>query len=217
MIHAAMAVIHAGGRRRRSAWVTTVPALAWLVAGCGTTSTVRLIDYYDTRQFATINLTGTVAHPEAGTRLYGFTDHGPGEQGPHYLELQLSQPVYRGVGVITEYNREFKSPRGTNRLGFVYQPPLPAAFRRDRLAFKATPWSTHEFGTQLGMSASKGLGSNAYLEGYFEYNTAPDKVVTEWQFGYRLRGPVFAVGEFRHSGIKAKTTGVAFGVEWKVR
>jgi hypothetical protein len=187
------------------------------VAGCRTTSNLRLTDYYDTREFPMVNVTGAVVHADAGTRLFGFTDLGSGVHGPRYLELQVSQPIYRGFGGVTEYNREFKSPRGTNRLGVFYQPPLPPALARDRLSFKYTPLSTHDVGAQLGVSATKFLGLHAYVDGYFEFNVKPGTVVTEWQFGRRLMGPVYAVAELRHNGMKAEPKGVGLGIEWKVK
>lgn len=202
------------GRRLRFA---TLIALTLVLPACRTTSALRTTQYWDTRGFPSTNVTGAIAQPTWGTRVFGFTDHGPAPNGPHYLEIQATQVLYHGAGVITEYNREFRNPRGTVRTGFIFQPHLPERFRRDRLQFKATPMSSHEFGTQLGVSATKTFGPNMLVEGYFEYNTKPDKAVSEWQFIRRLKKPISFVTEFRYNGQKRKTTGVAVGLEWTIK
>lgn len=192
--------------------------LAWLVgAGCRTTSTLRLQGYYDTRELATGTLTGTVIQPRLGTRLFGFQDYGPGPSGGRYLEMVLSQPLYHGLGLLTEYNREFRNPRGTNRFGVMYQPKLSGPFRRDRLQLKMTPFSTHDVGSQWGFSGMKNLWRNGLMEGYFEYNPKSDRVVTEWQYVHRIRKPFALLAEFRHNGMKRRSNGVGLGVEWTIK
>ncbi|MBI4444283.1 MAG: hypothetical protein HY645_00120 [Acidobacteria bacterium] len=186
-----------------------------LALGCRAVSTLKISGYNDTRGALTQTVTGSVAHPKAGTRLFGFYDLGAGKEGARYLEYQVSQPVYKKVGGVVEFNREYRSPRGTTRFGIIYPPSLPGFSGRDRWTIKLTPVSTNDFGAQFHFSGLKNFGQNTYVEGFFDYNMKPDRIVTEWQVGRRVSGNLFGIIEFRHSGFRREPRGIGVGLEWK--
>lgn len=60
-----------------------------------------------------------------------------------------------------------------------------------------------------------------YLQGWGDFDFRTGKglldVITEHQIGIRLAGEFYAIAEFRHASFMAKTTGVGFGLEYRMR
>ncbi len=179
------------------------------------TSNLKLATYYDRRETVVVTTTGRASGLPFETKLFGFANLGA--KAERYLELQLSKRMISRIGIITEYSRDFASNSSTNRLGLVYEPPLPSAFQNDAFTIKYQPISTNSRGAQFSFSGRKNFNLKTYLEGYFDYNSRPGKVVSEIQFGRNLTSNWFGVIEFRHNGFRADPRAVAIGLEWKFR
>ncbi len=176
-------------------------------------STLKLDTYYETREKAGATLIGRTSDLPLELKLFGFTT--VGAKSERYLELQLSRGLVNGIGVITEFSENFASSSSTNRLGLVYEPPLPSAFQGDAFNLKYQPLSTNSRGQQFSFAGRKNFNPKTYLEGYFDYNSKPDKIVSELQFGRNLTGNLFGVIEYRHNGFRTDPRGVSIGLEWK--
>jgi hypothetical protein len=199
----------------------TLLALAALSSGCaGVVSSLKASAYYDTRELASGTITGSLTQPKHGTRFFGFTDLETESEFPRYVEAQVSQRIVGRLGGIVEYNRDFNSPEGTVRFGGVVQLPLPAAWKNDRFTLKYTPLSTNSRGGQVSVAGTKALGPDMSIDGFFDYNVRPGRpnaVVTDWQFGRRLKKSVFAVAEYRYSRLRPDRQGVGIGLEWRIK
>lgn len=183
----------------------------------GVTSTFKGAGYYDTRRLATGTVTAGAAHASSGTGFFAFSDLETESTFPKYLEARLIQRIFAGIAGLVEYNRDFNGSSGIHRFGFTYQLPLPQAFVRDRLSLKYTPFSTRDRGGQFSFSGSKRLGPDMSIDGYFDYNLKLDRIVTEWQFGRRLKGSVYGVIEARYSGLRPESAGLGIGMEWRIK
>lgn len=192
--------------------------------------------YYDSRGMPTASLTGGATDLPLGTQTFGFIDVATDKkeldnvQDP-YMEISLAKKVIlegfgegvgkvfeKSVGPIVEYNRDFAQPRGITRLGLVFEPDV-SQFADDTLVgINLYPVATEDAGSQIVLYGSKQFNKgNWYIEGFFDYNTTPKKVVSEVQLGKRIWGNLNAVVEARHNGFLDEQYGVGIGLEFLLK
>ncbi|MFA4820073.1 MAG: hypothetical protein WC613_03905 [Candidatus Aenigmatarchaeota archaeon] len=189
-------------------------ALAGCVGCAASNKMLKSSGYYDTRGRVDGTVTAAGELP-SDARYYGFLDYGTSgmdsDINKAYGQFKVFKTASNGLGVSTEYNRDFFAPADTIRVGPMYK----FAKGGDSLTARFYPLATNNAGSQLALSGVKKFGDN-YVEGFFNYNFKPNNIVTEIQYRRRLVGDLFGVAEFRHNGYK-NSNGTGLGLEWKIK
>lgn len=172
--------------------------------------------YHDSRDYSTVTLTGGAPNLPFRTSMFGFIESDTKKSNRDnlkqpYGEVSLTKRGEEGLGIIAEYNRNFKFEHGVTRLGLVYEPKLPFFF-----GAKFHPLSTRNNGMQFAVYGNKRFNNgNKYVEGFADYNFKPEIFVGEVQFGKRINGNLFGVIEGRYNGFKKDHIGIGAGLEWR--
>ncbi len=176
---------------------------------------------FDTRGFNTINFTGGAKLPYEWN-LWGFIDietadssHGSRTDAEEFfMEMDLKRELYKGFGLVLEYNDGQRRHDSIGRLGVNYIARWDWLKEIDlSLAFKAFPIETDGHGGQVSFCWDKKfpsiLDGRFSMGGFFDLNlnsgTNDNKtnIVSETQFRYkltdihRLRG---RQSDYTHSG-----------------
>ncbi len=196
----------------------------------------RVSAYYDTRGMPTASLTGGALDLPLGAQSFGFMDikteknHPDNLQNP-YMEINLARKVSlgnlgnrigkmfeRSIGPIIEYNRDFNLPKGITRAGLVFEPDI-SQFANDTLVgINLYPIATENAGPQVVFYGTKGFNDRSwYVDGFFDYNFDPKKVVCEIQVGKRIYGDLNAIVEGRHNGFFEEQWGIGIGLEFVLK
>lgn len=182
----------------------------------------KVAGYYDTRGEPTATLTAGASDLPLGMKFFSFLDFATENDNldnmtAPYGEFRFSRKADFGLGVAAEYNRDFSKDEGVTRAGFVFEPNLRRYLPHTSLGMKFYPVSTHDHGMQLGINGNTSfLDGDIILDGFFDYNFKPRKIVTDLQLGYRLKGNLYAVAEGRYNGfMEEDEVGTGLGLEWK--
>lgn len=191
---------------------------------------------FDTRGFNTINFTGGANLPR-GFTLWGFTDiEAPDVPGKSrydvenfFIEIDLRRELYKGFGVIAEYNDAQGSNDNLGRFGFNYIARWD--WLKDiglTLYFKAFPIETDGHGSQVSFAWDKRfpgiLDGRFSMGGFFDTNfdSGPKddatNIVSDTQFRFRLIDDLEALVEFRFNefkGSSSKEQGLGIGLKYK--
>ncbi len=183
----------------------------------------KVAGYYDTRGKPTATLTLGASELPLGTKFFSFMDFSAEKDNPDnltapYSELRLSKKADFGLGIATEYNRDFSQEQGTTRAGFIVEPKLRNFLPNAHVGMKFYPVSTHDHGMQLGINGNASFfDGDLTLDGFFDHNFKPGKSVTELQLGYRLVDNLYGVVEARYNGfLPERNIGAGVGLEWKL-
>ncbi|ODS32265.1 MAG: hypothetical protein SCARUB_02614 [Candidatus Scalindua rubra] len=192
---------------------------------------------FDTRGFNTINFTGASDMP-LGFTIWGFTDietadiHGSRssrkDAEEFFLEIDLRRELYKGFGVIAEYNDNEGANNNIGRLGFNYKAGWGWLKDRDiSLYFKAFPLETDGHGSQVSFSWNKKfpdtLDGRFSMGGFFDTNFDSGlkddeiNIVSDTQFRYRLINHLEALVEFRFNEFMPANQEHGFGIGLKYR
>ena len=195
-----------------------------ILSGCTNSKHfVSVEGYRDIRGMNTATLSGGASNLPLETNLFGFIDIETEKQNQDnlkrpYGEIRLSKKTENGFGVAVEYNRNFALPKGVTRLGFVCEPKLNKLCNDLFVGIKYFPASTYNHGSQLGLYGKKTFNKgDFYIGGYWDYNFKPNKIVSDIQFGKRIKDNLYFIVEGRYNGFKDKKNrnGVGIGLEWK--
>lgn len=205
--------------------IITNSLLVATLSGCATQELKpfgKIAAYYDTRGKPTATLIAGASELPLGTKFFGFADVATEKNNLDnmtrpYAELRLSKKSDVGIGVAAEYNRDFSKPRGTERIGLMYEPDLKKFLPNTFVGVKFYPASTNNHGMQAGIYGNSTLfDGEITLDGFFDYNFKPKKMVTELQAGKRIQGNLYGVVEGGYNGFQEKdTVGIGIGLEWK--
>jgi len=194
-----------------------------LLAGCTNTKNFMSVEVYrDTRGMNVGTFSGSANLP-LKTSTFGFieyeTEQGTDNIKKPYGEIMLSKKVKSGLGVAVEYDRNFALPKGTTRTGFIFEPSFLRKLDKNLfLGVKYFPSSTDNQGEQLGIYGKKMFNNgDFYVGGYFDYNFKPDSIVTDLQFGKRIKENLYFIVECRLNEFRAKgdQKGIGVGLEYK--
>ncbi len=190
---------------------------------------------FDTRGFNTINFAGASDLP-LGFTIWGFTDietadeHGSRssrkDAEEFFLEIDLSRELYKGFGVVAEYNDSEGPGNNIGRFGFNYKPGWEWLKDKDlNLYFKVFPWDTTSHGGQASFSWNKKfpgvLDGRFSMGGFFDtnYDSGPTddeiNIVSDTQFRYRLINHIEALVEFRFNEFLPANQEHGFGIGLK--
>ena len=180
-----------------------------------------MASYYDTRGKPTATVTASAKDLPLGMKFFSFADIETAKgdldnlRNP-YMEARLARREdITGLGPAIEYNHDFNFPKGTTRLGLIYEPDLSGITTDFFLGTKFFPVSTNNRGMQLGLYGRKGFNEgDIYLEGFFDYNFEPNRIVSELQIGKRIFGELYFVVEGRYSGFLEGDIGLGIGLEY---
>ncbi len=180
----------------------------------------RVSGYIDSRANYNVVFTGGASGLPFGMNLFGFADaetekhHSSWLKKP-YTEVSLAKKTENGLGAAIEHNRDFNFDKGVTRVGLVYEPSL---LKAGVTGLKFYPLSTNNNGVQAVLYGSKRFNKgDIVVDGFFDYNFKPRKIVTEIQVGKRLNEGVYGVVEWRYNGFKDKgeRMGAGVGLEWR--
>ena len=198
-------------------------AAAILVTGCANTKNFMSVEgYRDTRGMNVGTISGSANLP-LKTNTFAFIEYET-EQGTDnikrpYGEIMLSKKAKNGLGVAVEYDRNFALPKGTTRTGFVFEPSFLRKLDKNLfLGVKYFPSSTDNQGEQLGIYGKKTFSNgDFYVGGYFDYDFKSDAIVTDLQFGKRIKENLHLIVKGRLNEFRAKgdQKGIGVGLEWK--
>ncbi|MBI2564385.1 hypothetical protein HYV79_00140 [Candidatus Woesearchaeota archaeon] len=191
--------------------------------GCAETKPFgKVASYYDTKGQPTATIAGGATDLPLGTKLFGFADVETEKENPDnlqnpYIELQLSKKASNGLGIATEYNRNFSLEKGITRAGFVYEPNLAEILKNTRIGLKFYPTATDNHGMQAGFYGSKSFNKgDITLDTFLDYNIDAKRIVSDLQVGKKLGENFYFVLEGRHNGFKKKDKeGLGIGFEWR--
>ena len=190
---------------------------------------------FDTRGFNTINFTGGADLP-LGWSIWGFTDIETADSSDgsradtqkYFLEIDLKKELYKGFGVILEYNDGQGRHDSIGRFGVNYIARWDWLKKMDlNLAFKAFPIETDGHGGQVSFCWEKKfpkfLDGRFSMGGFFDVNFdsgANDdetNIVTDTQFRYKLTENLEALVEFRFNEYKVASQehGLGIGLKYK--
>jgi hypothetical protein len=190
---------------------------------------------FDTRGFNTINFTGASDLP-LGFTVWGFTDietadlYGSKSSRKDveelFIEIDLRKELYKGFGVVAEYNDNEGAGNNIGRLGFNYKPGWEWLKDNDiNLYFKAFPFETDGHGGQASFSWNKkfldALDGRFSMGGFFDmnYDSGPNddeiNIVSDTQFRYRLINHLEALVEFRFNEFLPANQEHGFGIGLK--
>ena len=190
---------------------------------------------FDTRGFDTINFTGGANLP-LGFTVWGFTDietpdiSGRSRQDAEnfFMEIDLRRELYKGFGVVAEYNDGQGTNDNLGRFGLNYIARWDWLKDIDlSLYFKAFPLETDGHGGQVSFSWNKKfpkiLDGRFSMGGFFDLNfnsgSKDDEmnVVSDTQFRYRLIDNLEALVEFRFNEYKVASQEHGFGIGLKYK
>ncbi len=190
---------------------------------------------FDTRGFNTINFTGGAELPY-GWSLWGFTDIESADSSDgsrtdaqkFFIEIDLKKELYKGFGVVLEYNDGQGRHDSIGRLGVNYIARWDWLKKVDlNLGFKAFPIETDGHGWQGSFCWEKKfpsiLDGRFSMGGFFDINfdSGPSdnetNVVSETQFRYKLTENLEALVEFRFNEYKVASQehGLGIGMKYK--
>jgi len=190
---------------------------------------------FDTRGFNTINFTGGTKLPY-GWSLWGFIDieTADSHEGSRtdaqkfFTEIDLKKELYKGFGVVLEYNDGQNRHDSVSRIGANYIARWDWLKKMDLfLAFKAFPIETDGHGWQGSFCWEKKFpkifDGRFSMGGFFDINFdsgANDNetnVVTETQARYKLTEDLEALVEFRFNEYKVASQehGLGIGLKYK--
>lgn len=190
---------------------------------------------FDTRGFNTINFTGGAKLPYEWS-LWGFIDieTADSHEGSRtdaeefFMEIDLKRELYKGFGVVLEYNDGQGRDDNIGRFGLNYIARWDWLKEMDlSLAFKAFPLETDGHGGQLSFCWDKKFPE--FLEGRFSVggffdvnlNSGPNdnktNIVSDTQFRYKLTDNLEALVEFRFNGYLVASQEDGFGIGVKYR
>ncbi len=190
---------------------------------------------FDTRGFNTINFTGASDMP-LGFTIWGFADietadlHGSRSSRKDaeelFIEIDLKRELYKGLGVIAEYNDIEGAGNNIGRLGFNYKPGWRWLKDKDlSLYFKVFPVETDGHGGQASFSWNKkfldSLDGRFSMGGFIDmnYDSGPNgdevNIVSDTQFRYRLINHLEALVEFRFNEFLPANQEHGFGIGLK--
>ena len=199
--------------------VTLGLLLAGTVTGRSADFFPRVGAYYDSRGMSTASFTVSASKLPLKSDFFGFVDvYGKKNslEGADsvYGEFKLSRKVVGDFGVAVEQNQDFLKLFGVTRLGLLYEPQK--VVNNGFVGVTVYPWATHHDGAQVVVYGRKNFREGDwYVEGFFDYNFKPEKVVSEVQVGRRLHKNLYAVIEARHNGFMGKNAwGVGLGLAW---
>jgi len=190
---------------------------------------------FDTRGFNTINFTGGAELPY-GWSIWGFTDIETADSSDgsrtdaqkFFTEIDLKKELYKGFGVVLEYNDGEARHNSIGRLGANYIARWDWLKKMDlNLAFKAFPIETDGHGWQGSFCWEKKFpkifDGRFSMGGFFDINfdSGPSdnetNIVHETQFRYKLTENLEALVEFRFNGYKvaSQEQGLGIGMKYK--
>jgi len=190
---------------------------------------------FDTRGFNTINFTGGSKLPY-GWSLWGFIDieTADSHEGSRadaqkfFTEIDLKKELYKGFGVVLEYNDGEARHNSIGRLGVNYTARWDWLKKMDlNLGFKAFPIETDGHGSQVSFCWEKKFpkfwDGKFSMGGFFDLNFdsgANDdetNIVSETQARYKLTENLEALIEFRFNGYKvaSQEQGLGIGLKYK--
>ena len=190
---------------------------------------------FDTRGFNTINFTGGANLP-LGLSIWGFTDIETADSSDgsradaeeFFIEIDLKKELYKGFGVVLEYNDGEARHNSIGRFGVNYIARWDWLKKMDlNLAFKAFPIETDGHGWQGSFCWEKKFpkifDGRFSMGGFFDINFdsgANDNetnVVTETQARYKLTENLEALVEFRFNEYKvaSQEQGLGIGMKYK--
>ncbi|MBC8481744.1 MAG: hypothetical protein H8D47_03670 [Planctomycetes bacterium] len=190
---------------------------------------------FDTRGFNTINFTGGAKLPD-GWSLWGFIDieSADSDEGSRtdaqefFTEIDLKKELYKGFGVVLEYNDGETRHNSIGRLGANYIARWDWLKKMDlNLGFKAFPIETDGHGYQVSFCWEKKFpkfwDGKFSMGGFFDLNfdSGPSdnetNMVHETQFRYKLTENLEALVEYRFNGYKvaSQEQGLGIGMKYK--
>ncbi|MBA7705965.1 hypothetical protein ES703_114807 [subsurface metagenome] len=190
---------------------------------------------FDTRGFNTINFTGGAKLPY-GWSLWGFIDieTADSHEGSRadaqefFIEIDLKKELYKGFGVVLEYNDGEAHHNSIGRLGVNYIARWDWLKKMDlNLAFKAFPIETDGHGGQISFCWEKKfpkiLDGRFSMGGFFDLNfdSGPNddetNVVSDTQFRYKLTKNLEALVEFRFNEylVASQEHGLGIGLKYR--
>jgi len=190
---------------------------------------------FDTRGFNTINFTGGAKLPQ-GWSIWGFTDVETADSSDgsradtqeYFMEIDLKKELYKGFGVVLEYNDGQARHNSIGRFGVNYIARWDWLKKMDLfLAFKAFPIETDGHGWQSSFCWEKKFpkifDGRFSMGGFFDSNfdSGPKdnetNVVTETQFRYKLTENLEALVEFRFNEylVASQEHGLGIGMKYK--
>jgi len=190
---------------------------------------------FDTRGFNTINFTGGANLPY-GFSIWGFTDieTADSHEGSRtdaqefFMEIDLKKELYKGFGIVLEYNDGQARHNSIGRLGVNYIARWGWLKKMDlNLGFKAFPIETDGHGGQVSFGWEKKFpmlfDGRFSMGGFFDLNFdsgANDdetNIVTETQFRYKLTENLEALVEFRFNEylVASQEHGLGIGMKYK--
>jgi len=180
---------------------------------------VKADAYYDTRGKPTSSLVANISDLPLGTNFFGFADfeRDPvnGDIKPPYSEMKISKKLENGLGVALEYDRDFNVPEGIVRKGFIYEPDVSKFIKDAFIGINFYPLSNPDKGSQIGVYGKKDFNNkDMYVEGFLDYDFDTNKVVSEVQFGKKLKDKLYGVIEGRYNGYSDENFGVGIGLEY---
>lgn len=178
--------------------------------------------YYDTRGMPSASITMNASKLPFGTTFFGFTDFFMNREDNSkfnnaYGEYKLSRPLLKGIGISTEYDRDFSLSKGIHRLGVSFEPNLSKIMKEGFFGISLYSLATENDGAQVVLYGNKNFrNGDIYIGGFLDYNFKPNNVVTEVQFGKRIKKDIYFVVEGRYNGFQKKDSfGVGVGLEIK--
>jgi len=190
---------------------------------------------FDTRGFNTINFTGGTKLPY-GWSLWGFIDieTADSHEGSRadaeefFTEIDLKKELYKGFGVVLEYNDGQNHHDSVSRIGANYIARWDWLKKMDlSLGFKAFPIETDGRGWQGSFCWEKKFpkifDGRFSMGGFFDINfdsgsnDDETNVVTETQFRYKLTENLEALVEFRFNEylVASQEHGLGIGFKYK--
>ncbi|MFH1615503.1 MAG: hypothetical protein ABIG61_10535 [Planctomycetota bacterium] len=190
---------------------------------------------FDTRGFNTINFTGGSKLPY-GWSLWGFIDieTADSHEGSRadaqefFTEIDLKKELYKGFGVVLEYNDGEARHNSIGRVGVNYTARWDWLKKMDLdLAFKVFPIETDGHGWQGSFCWEKKFpkifDGRFSMGGFFDINFdsgANDNetnIITETQARYKLTENLEALVEFRFNEylVASQEHGLGIGLKYK--
>lgn len=190
---------------------------------------------FDTRGFNTINFTGGADLPY-GFTIWGFTDietpdssNGSRQDAEElFIEIDLSRELYKGFGIVAEYNDGERHNDNIGRLGLNYIARWDSLKKIHlNLCFKVFPLETDGHGGQVSFCWDKRfpriLDGRFSMGGFFDLNFdsgANDNetnIVSDTQARYKLTENLEALVEFRFNEylVASQEHGLGIGLKYK--
>ena len=141
------------------------------------------------------------------------SDHGANVYG----EYKLDQDLIGGIGPAVEWDRDWLDDDNTFRAGMNFSPDISSIIEDAYAGVRVQPFATNDKGAQVTLYGGKAFNDgDVKLEGFVDYNVAPDTWLGELHLSKRLHEDWYLTGKARYNGFKQDDEWSGYvGVRWE--